>query len=216
MRQIGITKDADNIYFKFPSFFEIYKEFVRINAMGPDFEVIEKPFEKNNNIRVEFNSNNPEIRGKGYGHYIIDGNHNAILTFVANVVFPRPERKDKTKIFSWVPKKETSVFFKRDESIGKYFINFAKRKDVLNFMNENQSIINTYEQEIILYTTESFGNDKVKSNVNEQKDIFKLEHPYSPTYWQSQNLLLLTDEMHNFIERMGKKNKEFKVRGNMK
>lgn len=215
MRQLGISKDQDDIYFNFPTFYNIFKEFVRINAMGPDFDVIEKPFENGNNIKVEFTSSYPEDQGKGFGHYIINGNDNAILSFNASTIPFYPAKRDNKKKYSRLLEYKTSVFFKEDRLKDLYYINYAKRNALIEINNVDNSTLSTYEEEIILYTTESFGNDAVKSNVNEHKDIFKLKHTYNSKFWQSQNQLLLTDEMQAFIEKMGEKNKEFKVRSNM-
>jgi|GEM_PF-4077076 len=39
-----------------------------------------------------------------------------------------------------------------------------------------------FQIEIILHTTVPFGKDDVKSNVNEQKDVFKLKFPYNDPF----------------------------------
>jgi len=83
MRQVGIKKDKNNVYFEFPSLFRIFSEFVSINAMTPDFEVIEKPLQNTDEIKVGFSSGDGENFGTLYGHYMINGKDNAILSFNA-------------------------------------------------------------------------------------------------------------------------------------
>ena len=87
--------------------------------------------------------------------------------------------------------------------------------DLVETIDKDQTFKNIFTVEIIMTTFDNFGNFEVKSNINEQKDMFKLNYPYDENFWNSQNQLLLTDEMTAFIEKMGKENKEFKVRGNI-
>jgi hypothetical protein len=94
-------------------------------------------------------------------------------------------------------------------------MSFAKYKAILESKTKEQKKPTLFEIEIILYTTDPFGTADVKSNVNEQKDVFKLKFPYSDTFWQSQNQLLLTDEMLKFLSKLDTKNTEFKIRSNL-
>jgi hypothetical protein len=72
-----------------------------------------------------------------------------------------------------------------------------------------------YEVEITLYTPDSFGNEKLKSNVNEHKGIFMLKHPYNEAYWQEQSWLPLTEEINAFIQTIGEADFGLKTKGNM-
>ncbi len=215
MRQLGITKDDDNIYFGFPSLYNIYSESVRLNAMGPDFEVTEQPFENGDEIKVDFKSNTNDNSGESHGNYIINGKDNAILSFTATSIPYYPETIENETKYSKMSKVEVLMLFTKNQLTQRYYMNLAKRKGFWEIKPNDKSEITTFEMEIILYTTKSFGNERVKSNVNEQKDIFKLKHPYNEVYWQSQNQLLLTDEMLDFIRRMENKNSQFKVRSNL-
>lgn len=215
MRQLGILKDENDVYFQFPSLYSIYSESVRLNAMGPDFEVIEKPFEHSNNIKVEFASNTPDNESKSLGHYIINGDNNAILSFNATTLPSYPEDITQRKKYSKLLKLQSSIFFTKNPEMKRYYMNIAKRTIVLEVKTEKQTTPTKFEIDIILETTKSFGNEKVKSNIKEQKDIFKLKFPYNKGYWDTQNQLLLTSEMKDFIIRMGDENKEFKIRSNL-
>lgn len=217
MRKVGIVRDKEDIYFNFPSFHRIFSEFVRINAMGTDFEVIEKPFKKGDNIRVEFNSPASEPIRNEWGHYSINSENNAILLVNLNFKPNYPEFKITDKLQSRLASYKLQVFFKKDNETGKYYLSSARRDEVFEVVGSVEKPFRTkYESNFILSTSVSLGDFKVRSNVNEHKDIFKIKHSYDEAYWNSQNQLLLTDEMKTFIEKMGKKNTEFKVKSNIK
>lgn len=215
MRKIGVSKDENDIYFEFPSLYNIFKEFVRLNAMGPNFEVNEQPYKDQSYTKVDFNSNLPETSGKGFGHYIINNEDHAILSFKGTTIPYYSSKTAAKKTVSRVLENTTSIFFKEDLNKRLYFMNSAKRETKIEVTGENNSFTDLFELSLVLMTSKSFGTKNIKSNTNEQKDIFKLKHPYNESYWKSQNQLLLTDEMQFFIKKMGGKNKEFKVRSNM-
>lgn len=215
MRKIGVSKDENDIYFEFPSLYNIFKEFVRLNAMGPNFEVTEQPYTNESYTKVDFNSNLPETSGKGFGHYIINNEDHAILSFKGSTIPYYSSKIVSKKTVSRVLENTTSMFFKEDAKKGLYFINSAKRDTKVEVTGQNNSFIDLYEMSLFLTTSKSFGLENVRSNTNEHKDLFKLKHTYDARYWTSQNQLLLTNEMHAFIKKMGSENNEFKVRSNM-
>lgn len=215
MRKIGVSKDENKVYYSFPSFYDIFSEFVRLNAMGVDFDVTEQPSEDEKHLKVDFKSNVSEKKGKALGHYIINSNDNAILSFKATVFPFYGVNNNPDKLASKVLENKVSIFFKEDESAKLYFMNSAKRETKIQVVGPNKSFTDVYDMSIVLITSKSFENEDVKSNTNEHKDIFKLKHQYDPDYWNSQNQLLLTEEMQEFINTMGQENNEFKVRSNM-
>jgi hypothetical protein len=215
MRQVGIKKDENNVYFIFPSFFRIFSEFVRINAMTPDFEVIEKPLENTDVIKVEFYSGEDKNSSSSYGHYMINGKDNAILSFNSTTLPIFPESSQNQAEYDRTTRMESATFFKKDNSYQRYYINYAKQKATITTKRKEQKEPTTFQIEIILHTTAPFGRVDVKSNVNEQKDVFKLKFPYNESFWQSQNQLLLTDEMLEFLSKLDDDNTEFKVRSNL-
>lgn len=215
MRKIGVSKDENDIYFEFPSLYNIFKEFVRLNAMGPNFEVTEQPYKNEAYTKVDFNSNLPETSGKGFGHYIINNNDHAILSFNGSTIPYHSSKRTSKKTVSRVLENSTSIFFKEDANKRLYFMSSANRNAKIEVSGQNNSFTDVFEMSLVLVTSNSFGTQIIKSNTNEQKDIFKLKYPYNETYWHSQNQLLLTNEMKAFIKKMGEENQEFKVRSNM-
>ncbi len=215
MRQLGIIRDAYGIYFRLPSLYNIFGEFMRLNAMGPEFEVIEKPYENSEEIRVEFNSLPSSDGSSAKGHYIINRENNAILSFevVSQGAINSP--KPAVDKYSRLLKARSSMYFKEDLEKGLYYLHRAKRTFFLEVKTEKHPMPDVYDVEITLYTPESFGNEKIKSNVNEHKDIFKLKHPYNADYWEQQSWLPLTEEIKKFINTMRQGNSKLKTKGNM-
>lgn len=94
-------------------------------------------------------------------------------------------------------------------------MNYGKRKVIVESKTKDQKEPTKFQIEILLHTTNPFSQLDVKSNVNEQKDVFKLKSPYNEAFWKSQNQLLLTEEMLEFITNLADDNKEFKVKSNL-
>ncbi|CAN0599182.1 unnamed protein product, partial [Ectocarpus sp. 12 AP-2014] len=205
----------NNVYFVFPSFFDLFSEFVRINAMGPDFEVIEKPLKNTNEIRVEFSPSTEDTSGGSSGSYIINTTNNAILSFEVTTKRTIPESAQQESEYHGPILLESATYFTKDKRHNRYFMNYGKRKVVVESKTKDQAEPTKFQIEIILYTTNPFSKLDVKSNVNEHKDVFKLKSPYNASFWQSQNQLLLTDEMLEFLARLKDDNTEFKVRSNL-
>jgi hypothetical protein len=67
------------------------------------------------------------------------------------------------------------------------------------------------------FTTASITTEKVEPNFATDKDVFKAKFPYSAEFWSSQNQLLLTSELKDFLKRVSEnkdKKKEFEIIGN--
>jgi hypothetical protein len=215
MRQAGLRKDKDNVYFIFPSFFQILSEFLRINAMGPDFDVIERPLLHSEQLKVDFSLAQADSLNHSKGHYIINNKDNAIQSFDLEIRQMLPKAFQNTQEYNHTSYLERSIYFEKDKVQQKYYMKYGKQKAIVVSKSKEQLRPTTFQIEIILHTTEPLSQLPVRSNLNEQKDVFKLSFPYHEAYWQSQNQLLLTEEMENFILRLNTENTEFKVRNNM-
>ena len=67
------------------------------------------------------------------------------------------------------------------------------------------------------FTTNVSIDEKVKSNFDVDKDIFKAKFPYSADFWNNQNQLPLTTELKEFLKRVSEnkdKKEEFEIIGN--
>lgn len=215
MRKIGINTDKNDTYFIFPSYYETLKEFVRINATGKGFELEEFQFDERKMSRLNFTSIPSEKVKSIQGHYIINNIDNAMLSFELNIAWDGAKFTKNRWLRYRTLQKNVKIFFEKAPVIGDYFLKSAKNYLVVEALDKENTFRNVFTIEILLTSFHNFGNFDVKSNINEHKDMFKLKFPYNPEYWNSQNQLLLTNEMQEFIKTMGEYNKEFKVKSNM-
>lgn len=218
MRKIGLTEVTENdtnIYFKFRSLREILAETVQVSITRKNYEIEEKYFDNGNKVRLEYtyNGENKNINTSGY--YIINLENKAILEFYLSHK-PSLDFIEKKDIKYRVTLFEKNIIFNKDSDSGKYVIKNGKLKSTVEVTNKEETFQTFFESEDILKSYEHFSAMKVKKNVNENKDVFKLDFPYNKDFWNVQNQLLLTDEMLAFIESVGKMNEEFDVKSNLK
>lgn len=215
MRKVGIDTDENDIYFIFPSFHDTFKEFVRLNATGEGFELEEFQFDQGAKTRLNFKAVDAKGVWKNEGHYIIDNADNAILSFERSMTSKGASFQKNNWLRYRTLRDNRKMFFEKDLVTKDYYLKSAKQYAIVEAMDKKKSFRNVFTIEILLTTHDNFGAFPVKSNINEHKDMFKLKHPYNPEYWNSQNQLLLTDEMRAFINRMGQEDNEFKIKSNM-
>lgn len=214
MRKIGILKDDNNAYFVFPSFNELLLDFVRINAVNDDFNLVEQTFENGTKIKWEFKSNYADSLGTISGNYIINTNNNAIEYFELNRINRKNNYQTSGDIKFRSDNFQIKVYFLKDEITQKYFMSNAKSNFRVETTDANNTFTSFYDVEFIWTTSDHFKDIAVKSNINENKDIFKLDYRYNPEFWNSNNQLLLTKEMTDFIEKLKSDDNEFKIKSN--
>ncbi|MFK7812906.1 MAG: hypothetical protein AB8B59_10450 [Maribacter sp.] len=215
MRKLGGVSDENNAYLKFPSFNQIFTEFITMNIKESELDIEERYFDNGKKIRLEFSSRPEEEIKNITGYYILDAESYAIESYHFKSV-PKNGPFKKNKFLRYRNSYyDVSVFFKKSYEKNAYFISSAKSVYKVETTNEEKSFNLVYELNSILTTSDNFGAFKVKKNVNASKDLFKLKYPYNPGFWNTQNQLLLTEEMKEFIKKMGEENTEFKVRSNM-
>jgi hypothetical protein len=214
MRKAGIKDDDQNIYFKFPTLYQLLTSFVRINATGPGFTLTEMPLEDSNHLKLEFINENPEVKISGF--YLIDTENYAILEFhLLREGLNQPYRQNKWLFYKDL-NYQLDVYFALDQTNQKYYLKNGKSKGSVSCTDADRSFKTIYEAEYLLDTTDPFSDFQVKKNVNVHKDLFKIRHTYEPTYWQNQNRLLLTQEMQAFIDQLVNGTNEFKVKTNLR
>ncbi|MGB5555403.1 MAG: hypothetical protein WBM83_12140, partial [Flavobacteriaceae bacterium] len=212
MRKVGIVYDPNEAYFIFPSFYQIWSQFAGLNTTEDGYGAEKVSYlDDGLKMKLEFGSD-PK---KPIGYFIINAKNLAIEEFYSKTEARGEYLKSKSTKYRTILY-QSHIFFNQDPKSGKYFIGSGKTNARVETTNESKSFVSFYDVELILTTSENFGDFAVKSNVNEQKDIFKIDYPYDETYWNSENQLLLTNEMLQFIEQMGTENKEFKVKSNLK
>ena len=216
MRKVGLVLDENDIYFIFDSFYGLFMNLIPVNATGDAFDLIESTFENGSKINLSFQTKPEFTNEKVTGHYIINAKNNAIEQF--KIVFefennPFSENED-SRYRTISIDKEISLSKSRKNQ--KYYIESSKYHVVIEQTDENNSYTSYYDVSFILTTSDNEGDFDVKKNVSTSKDLFKINYPYDQSYWNTQNQLLLTEEMLDFIEKVQDPNNEFKVRSNIK
>lgn len=216
MRKIGIEKDENDVYFTFFSLSELLFETIRLNATGDGFTLTEKEFENENKAKVFFQSDSTLVGLNTSGHYIINESDRAIEAFVMK------SERDLDNYFKNGPIRSRTIGvehvanFTKSGKWDKYFITSSKIVYTVEITHTKKTFRDIYTSEYILKTYDNNGSFPFKENSNKKRDIFKLRHKYDPEFWQTQNRLLLTDEMNSFIKKTGDKKSQFKLRSNMK
>lgn len=214
MRKIGIVRDANNVYFKFPSFNDLLLDFVRINAVNDGFDLVEQTFDNGTKIKWNFRSNVSDSLGITSGNYIINSENFAIEAFELNRINEKNNYNESNKIKYRTDNFQIKVYFSKDKVSNKYFMNYAKSNVKVEVTDAENSFTSFYDIEFILTTSDNFKEMKIKSNINETKDIFKLDYGYNQEFWNQENQLLLTKEMTDFIEKLKNDENEFKIKSN--
>ncbi|MBU2995003.1 carboxypeptidase-like regulatory domain-containing protein [Cellulophaga baltica] len=219
MRKIGIATDEEYSYFVFPSFYDLLLSFVRLNATGDNFVLTKKYFDNGKKIKWEFSSvfNEDEINISGY--YIVNLEDMAFEYFnlKSNPLNPKFTINKKFKYRTTYYEIET--VFKKDKENDKYFIELAKFNTNVESSLKDESKLNIYNATFLLSSSNNFEDLEVKSNIKEDRDIFKLNYKYDEDFWNEQNQLLLTNEMLEFIEKMkviDKQNNKIRIKTNIK
>ena len=105
----------------------------------------------------------------------------------------------------------------KNSNINKYFLSNAKLEAKVEILGDGKVHNSIYDFTANLFVTNSFTNEKVKSNFPIDKDIFKAKFPYSADFWDNQNQLPLTQELKNFLKRVEEnkdRKKEYEIIGN--
>ncbi|TLP80986.1 hypothetical protein [Maribacter sp. ACAM166] len=187
-----------------------------MNATGDDFELSESSFDHGSKIKLSFKTL-PHIKTENtFGEYIVNAENNAIerfhlITETKNAPFQESGNSRYRTISS-----EREISLAKLPKSKKYFIASSKLTSKIEQTDETKSYTSFYDVTYIMTTTENEGDFKVKKNVSSSKDIFKIKYPYNTDYWNTQNQLLQTDEMLNFIKNVQNPANGFKVRSNIK
>jgi len=150
------------------------------------------------------------------GYYLVDENNN---TF--NEVYILNDNKDAE--FDEIRDiKFRSTFlelksnFKRNIKTNKLQLNQAVIKSKTEVYTKDGKDI--FEVNYIFYANPIPEPIKIENNINLRKDMFELKGNYDSKYWENNEILLLTKEMQEFINKVNTSNNEsdFRTQTNMK
>jgi hypothetical protein len=117
---------------------------------------------------------------------------NRTNSFYVESTFKKNKNTEKLQINNCNINIELEVLFKDDKDI--FNLSFTYFAEPVNYEN------------------------KIKNNVNHKTDIFDLNIKYNPEYWKNHEILPLTNEMQEFINKVNSsgKNSDFRTKSNIK
>lgn len=135
--------------------------------------------------------------------YIINKDNNSIFTERKNV-------KYRTTYF------DLKTNFERNLNTEKYQLNLSilKYKTEVIFDNKKDDFEITY----VYYANPLIYKKDIKNNINLNDDMFELKGKYDSKYWENHDILPLTAEMQEFINKVNStgKNSDFRTKTNIK
>lgn len=211
LRKAGIKEE--DVDFSLSSFEELFNNFISI-YMSPDiYDLKYIPYQDSSIARLEF-SPKKEEGFKATGYYLVNLDDKAFNeVHISNSRIG--EYKFKKNLKFRTTNYSLNIIFKRNEIQGKYAIdkaNLAATVEVINKTGEKliYDVIYKYS------TYDNFENFDVNKNISLSKNIFGLKADYNREFWTSQNYLLLTQEMKDFLESLNEENNDFKSVTNFK
>lgn len=137
---------------------------------------------------------------KTTGYYIVNNSDN---TF--NEVYLKNEDKE-AEFFEKGNIKYRTIFFElksnfsKNKETSKYQLNMAVLSSHTEVFSEDKR--DFFEVKYIYYANPVSDTVRLKNNINLNKDMFELKGTYSNEYWNSQNRLLLTDDIQSFMNKL--------------
>lgn len=194
IRKVGIEfKEYDFEFFGL-------KAFLNISASGylsPKKYKFEYFDSENSNIyKIEAKpKDSVQIKTKGY--YIVNNEDNTFNeTYIVNNEYETEFSKIRSIKYRTIFF-ETRSKFKRNTKTNKYQLNQA----IMKYKTEvfNKEVRDLFEVTYVYTAIPENSISTLKNNINIEKDVFELNGKYDSTYWETNEVLPLTDEIQNFI-----------------
>jgi hypothetical protein len=212
IRKVGI--ENRNIDFSLFSFNEFFTNIIRIAFNREEFDISYETTSNKGSRKIILN---PKDNKKSLfnGYYILNedntfreadviyNNKNAEFESVKN-------SKYRTILSNWKSN------FERNPLTDKLQLNKATLKGKTEVYEEEVKDI--FDFNYIYYSIPISNSEKIKNNINLNKDMFDLNGDYNSEYWKNNEILTLTNEMQEFINKVNEsgKNSDFKTKTNMK
>jgi hypothetical protein len=211
IRKVGI--ENRNIDFALFSFKEFFTNIIRIAFNREEFNIsYETSLEKSSSKIILNPIDSEKILYSGY--YILNedntfkeadvtySNQNANFENIRNA-------KYRTILSNW------KSSFERNTITNKIQLNKATLKGKTEVYEEQVKDI--FDWSYVYYSIPIDNTEKIKNNINLNRDMFDLKGEYNAEYWKNQDILYLTDKMQEFINKVNStgKNSDFKTKTNM-
>lgn len=220
MRKIDLKEKQDISYFALPPFHDLFQtmSYILLDDEG-SMNFTEVKTEEDGYRKINFISKTKRSDGQlTIGFFIVKKEDYALTHFSFNcyddvdaIAYQQNKNGHKFR----TTKLNVSASYNKNNVVGKYFLsnaNFDFKVEILADKEIEKN--NYYDTSINYFITKNFTNEKVNSNFQVNKDIFKAKFPYSEDFWKNQNQLPLTSELNVFIAKVNKdkeNKKEFEV-----
>lgn len=212
MRKAGyVEKDIE---FKLFNFNKILNAIVSLYMSPKIYDFSEVSLKDSTLVKLNFEPKSLE-ETTTKGHYIVNTNDNSFNEVYLVNDGSKGNFTKKRDIKYRTLKYEVLVTFLKDDVLNKNRIDKAKISSSVEVFDEENNKIK-YDVSYILKTSKKYDNKiPLKNKVSLKKDIFKLKKDYNNKYWETNNILRLTDEMIVFLNSL-EENKEYKRITNIK
>lgn len=220
MRKTSFFEKKNQIDFRFPDLDEFFSAIWP--ALGKNI-FTEENYNDTDFRKILFEAKEKNIDGQiSKGYFVINRNDYAVIEFFITMR-DNPEtvpynKFTLSKVQYKTIKYERFVRFSKNKDLNKYYLHLSKLKATVEVVASTKEE-NTFNFDLNMdyFTTASITTEKVEPNFATDKDVFKAKFPYSAEFWSSQNQLLLTSELKDFLKRVSEnkdKKKEFEIIGN--
>lgn len=105
--------------------------------------------------------------------------------------------------------------FERNSQTDKLQLNKATLKGKTEVYEESENYV--FDFSYVYYAVPVDNTTEIKNNVNLRKDMFDLKGEYNQEYWKNHEILTLTKEMQEFINKVNEsgKNSDFRTKTNI-
>ncbi|WP_417443307.1 hypothetical protein [Joostella sp.] len=215
LRKAGLKEQQ--VDFIFNSFKQIFDWMVSIAINDKIYEINTEPIEDNiTKIHFRFKDSISQLKNEiNEGYYVFDSKNRAILEAKRKIEAPISVLYKSKDYFFRTTYFDLNSFFQKNED-GKYFLKNARISAKVEVINAITGKVSMYTCVYILTTQDNFKKLNTKANVSVKKDIFRIEYPYNPDFWEKQNQLLLTEEMLDFLKTVKDENNEYRSISNFK
>ncbi|RTZ07686.1 hypothetical protein EKM05_10670 [Flavobacterium sp. GSP27] len=214
MRKSGIINS--NYDFTVINFEEFFKRHNSFYISPQNFNLKYNKNIDNTYTKISATQKNATSVGNTYGYFIVNNNTKNFekaslnIDYIDDFTVISKDLKNRTKKFN------VESTFKKNKNTDKFQINNCNINiEVEVLFKDEKDIFNLS----FSYFAEPINNgEKIKNNVNHKIDIFDLNIKYNSEYWKNHEILPLTDEMQEFINKVNStgKNSDFRTKTNIK
>jgi len=211
IRKVGI-EDRD-IDFRLFSFKEFLTNIIRIAFNKDEFNITYESTTNKDSKRITLEPKDEE-KIKMQGFYILNDdntfNEADVVYDNKNAEFEKLGKSKYRTVFSnWKSN------FERNSQTDKLQLSKATLKGKTEVYEESENYVFNFSY--LYYAVPIDDKTEIKNNVNLSKDMFDLKGEYNQEYWKNNEILTLTKEMQEFINRVNAsgKNSDFRTKTNI-